>query len=1694
MTRLLWAATSAIVTAVGLAPPAHAQSPEWVAILNVRPDPSPYIADWEADPSIVTLVLSYSGNGNQAFFLDGRIQRGSTAIVGGRSTPFEFVRPTQLILTTRDGIWDRNSVTYATTLRDQIERTGRVPDGEYQFCVDVRAGIPEAPGALLTQDCAPFSITAPQPPSLVSPADADSIAVPYPTLIWTPVLLGANAAVSYHVRVAPVLPGQSPLDALNNVPQYEADLSSTVASYPADALPLEDGTRYVWQVQAIDGAGQPVGERQGKSEAWTFLMRRAAGIPVATLDSANSDDAEPAVARFRWAGLDVKVLSLTDSSRGNYTGRGRVKIIPGVFEPSFRFKSLRMDESGTRVAYAPRHVINVPLGDGILDYPLKYLPVQLFYLNVQQLVLVADSAGEQYAGISGSGSLFLGFGVADSIANAGPIPVTSAECFTPPPTGGEPLEPADLAPASLGDAEPVPPSTPVCGIVEDIKAVAADSAAKATIKRIYDETLARSLFFHFDALGIAPGGPRGTLRLGRDFSTGVFGLENAKLTLAADSTILTLADGSGLLDLQGTFQFPSGVGLIKDKPDTTWTTDTPKKFKSADSTITLRFKRGRLGTDGEVLLAMEGIPLARIGQTGLRIQSGDAWLDLSGSLSPPGREAGWRGVYFDSVRVFLPSHWHTPDIDPPERAAPGNVQIAGYRIAVDGNGLSGVIVGSQLEKLGPVVFGGFRGQLDSLRFVFASGTLEEGYVEGQLRVPFLDGDLPYWVAFTPTGVERAYARLTQVQRYPMPALGGELLLQRAEFTYDRPVGTFSCDAKLSINREGVALRDVQVYGLTISNDGGIKLKSGWLALDQASEAGFNSFPVAVDSIGFGSGSTGNEVWLGVAGRFSLNDNLPASKGAFRVFAVRDAPGAAWAFSRFAVDRLDMNYENGAVQFRGAMEYVRNDSIYGNAFKAAVRLAVQNKFTVDGTFIAGATSFRYWYVDAKLMLPPPGIQLGTLPLSLYGFGGGAYARMRAQIDSLTLKATYVPDSTTAFGLKAIVSLGTTAQQGMVWNADVTLEAAVGASGGLQSLTLRGDNWMLTDVVKREQKIWGTVLIDLPVSQPVLHANLTLNVDLPPALKGGGWAELHFEPSKWYVNVGTPQRPDSMRLWPTSLNLKSTAYFQMDRDRVATGFDVYFSKSKTKGAFRGNVNAGFESAAELRYRPFQATGEGELWGDVKAEVKAFGNWYEIFSGELRASMAFRFPDPMGVWGRVRMKYSVANGAAKGTYRMRYSWGDAPDDGESDSAQFVIVAATYPVAGDTAAPLTGMTYYLGMNENTSYGMDDGVYRLRQTGTPQLLREQTTTTSVRDSRTGRTTNRTATGWQSIGTVVRDWLEDRGTLVLKAPGQATLLPATKYRALATFVLEKEGSSGTWSTIQTVNSSVDFRTTGYPAMLAQLITETDPRGGATPLYFGGSNAGAVRVQFSNTHPDLTSGAVRAVLIANGTDTVPGTWGTGGSGYATIGTFSLDPTRYAFRPAAGALAPSTPYRFAIVSTDTSAREHMGFNFVTSRYATLVDHVNASTRSVTVTRGAGPVNGGGNYLLRAQVVMAGPEAMTWTDVDSIEVVGLANWTVTPRTRCHWAGGFAPQYVAMVSSVGLACGTPPTYENVLDVKFAAPADASLPPAATSSITIRINHRREGWRSFTFAFPTLQETLATGATAPAMVDIPPSTGGKRK
>jgi hypothetical protein len=66
---------------------------------------------------------------------------------------------------------------------------------------------------------------------------------------------------------------------------------------------------------------------------------------------------------------------------------------------------------------------------------------------------------------------------------------------------------------------------------------------------------------------------------------------------------------------------------------------------------------------------------------------------------------------------------------------------------------------------------------------------------------------------------------------------------------------------------------------------------------------------------------------------------------------------------------------------------------------------------------------------------------------------------------------------------------------------------------------------------------------------------------------------------------------------------------------------------------------------------------------------------------------------------------------------------------------------------------------------------------------------------------------------------------------------------------------------------------------------------------------------------------------------------------------------------------------------------------------------------------------------------------------------------------------------------------YENVLDVEFSAADDASLPPTSTASVTLRLNHRREGWNTFTFNLPSLADEVADLPVEVGPIQPPPQT-----
>lgn len=130
------------------------------------------------------------------------------------------------------------------------------------------------------------------PPQLVAPADAKSFSVSEMTapviFRWTPVVPKPQSAVTYRLKVWQLLQGQTAAQVMrSNTPIIAKEVENITQAavsgiYTGPCRPpyLCD---FVWQVQALNRENQPVGNNEGKSEAWTFKIQNNIDIQIDSL-------------------------------------------------------------------------------------------------------------------------------------------------------------------------------------------------------------------------------------------------------------------------------------------------------------------------------------------------------------------------------------------------------------------------------------------------------------------------------------------------------------------------------------------------------------------------------------------------------------------------------------------------------------------------------------------------------------------------------------------------------------------------------------------------------------------------------------------------------------------------------------------------------------------------------------------------------------------------------------------------------------------------------------------------------------------------------------------------------------------------------------------------------------------------------------------------------------------------------------------------------------------------------------------------------------------------------------------------------------------------------------------------------------------------------------------------------------------
>ena len=161
---------------------------------------------------------------------------------------------------------------YQQKYYDALIRTGNVPTGEYEICVEV---VDEETNAILGRDCKFVVVNRMSVPILVSPPDGSEVVERYPVYTWmmsVPPAPGLD--LRYRLRVVEIFGTQTPQDAMARNPAWleMTDLRRVILQYPISVRGMEIGRRYAWMIEAFEMRGT-ARISLGTSEVWEYTYQ-----------------------------------------------------------------------------------------------------------------------------------------------------------------------------------------------------------------------------------------------------------------------------------------------------------------------------------------------------------------------------------------------------------------------------------------------------------------------------------------------------------------------------------------------------------------------------------------------------------------------------------------------------------------------------------------------------------------------------------------------------------------------------------------------------------------------------------------------------------------------------------------------------------------------------------------------------------------------------------------------------------------------------------------------------------------------------------------------------------------------------------------------------------------------------------------------------------------------------------------------------------------------------------------------------------------------------------------------------------------------------------------------------------------------------------------------------------------------------
>lgn len=575
----------------------------------------------------------------------------------------------------------------------------------------------------------------------------------------------------------------------------------------------------------------------------------------------------------------------------------------------------------------------------------------------------------------------------------------------------------------------------------------------------------------------------------------------------------------------------------------------------------------------------------------------------------------WRGFYLRELTVKLPQEFK-------KRGSTERTAFRASNVIIDNVGFSGLLEATELMTLQQGDMGGWAFSLESLNVNIQANQLVEAGFRGEIVIPVAKEETPFeYSAIINTGGNYVFnvspasdlqfdvfkagrVEIFEASYLEIRVAGGKFL-PKANLH-----GRMTIEGKLSEGGQGVKLADISFENLELQT---VKpyLKIGNFSFgSEAAQQKMGGFPVGITDIGI---KTISDTEVGLDFTLKLNlvgegDGGFAADAGLTIIGKMNADQGwqSWRYKDIAVREIGIDIDGGAFKFNGRLIFYRNDVAYGDGFNGTVKAEFKPGIKLTASAIFGnVNGMRYWYVDAMAELPT-GIPIFT-GVGIYGFGGGAYYRMKIDNEGLGSRlgqtasgVVYIPDERAGLGLKAVVSFGSHPKP-EAFNGDVTFEIAFFQGGGVRYIAFGGNGYLVTpgldlnmDKLKlntskmadkvgninaavsgatkgllegdakgntdifggigeqagKKGSLSAHVKISYDFENRVLHGNFEMYVNVAGGIIKGvgpggraGWAVLHFAPGEWYIYVGTPDDRIGISVGIGPIKASATSYFMV-----------------------------------------------------------------------------------------------------------------------------------------------------------------------------------------------------------------------------------------------------------------------------------------------------------------------------------------------------------------------------------------------------------------------------------------------------------------------------------------------------------------------------------------------------------------------